>query len=230
MEISYTILCKKNPFLKELQSTFQNLHFDTALAGGCLRDTLLDKPIADYDVFYCGNIPTSSLMLLGFVFEELSMAESYEDNGKWNLTHQAIWQGKKIQFIKCHNSSQRANIISKFPNSIGKLCMYWNHLSPVGITQFKTSVINKQIVWDGVYVNPDYLGKIVKKYLEWNHTYKVGFTEEKPVDPTPDLWDTSIPVQSFWSKGKTVIYKAPEPKKYRILNASKELYKEEGWL
>lgn len=222
MEISYNILCEKNPFLKELQNTFQNLHFDTALAGGCLRDTLLDKPIDDYDVWYCGNFPLNQLAALGFEFTPLP-ANPYPE-GEWKLTHNAVWQGRKIQFLKCKDSPTRHSIINKFPNSIGKLVMYWEHVDIIGVEAFKKSVKNKTIVWDGVYVDPKYLGKIVKKYLNWTHEYKVGFTQEKPEDATPGFWDTD---DGFAVPSKTEFtFKAPEPKKYRILNASKELYKE----
>lgn len=226
MEISYTSLCEKNPFLKELQNTFQSLSFDTALAGGCLRDTLLDKPIDDYDVWYCGNFPLHQLAALGFEITH-ALANPYPE-GEWKLTHNAVWQGKKIQFLKCKNSVLRHSIINKFPNSIGKLVMYWQHVDTIGVKDFKESVENKTIVWDGVYVDSKYLAKITNKYLEWNHEYKVGFTQEKPVDPTPDLWETGLldGLPLLFAKESAVIYKAPEPKKYRILNASKELYKE----
>lgn len=221
MEISYNILCEKNPFLKELQHTFQSLLFDTALAGGCLRDTLLDKPIDDYDVWYCGNFPLHQLAALGFEFTPLP-ANPYPE-GEWKLTHNAVWQGRKIQFLKCKDSVSRHDIIHKFPNSIGKLVIYWGYLGNLGVAEFKKSVKNKTIVWDGLYVNPAYLGKIVKKYLDWNHTYKVGFTQEKPVDLEEAESDDLVNPFSF----PTPFFKAPEPKKYRILNASKELYKEE---
>lgn len=56
---------------------------ETTVAGGAIRDMLLDKPIKDIDVFYVGNLEVDKLSM----FEEDYLLEASYEDVQFCVTH-----------------------------------------------------------------------------------------------------------------------------------------------
>lgn len=149
------------------------------IAGGCLRDMLLDKPISDIDIFYPAykanefkvplTLKSETPKLSGF---SEAMVPIY-DNSFTQLTHVAVHKQTHlpIQFIKVDlEKAGYANMVEYvfgvFPLTISRVCMDYDglHVS----TSFLTDSYNKYLVFDDT-TPPEYEDKITAKYSDWKN-------------------------------------------------------------
>lgn len=175
--------------------------YDITVAGGAIRDTIFDKPVADIDVFYVDEIPE-------FIQFELSVEEVGEPYGNtsFSVTHEGEYQHKKVQFIKV-NGTFSHELIDTFPCNISKVFVKNNTLW--FISDFISSFDNK-IIWK-VGADKKYKAKIKDKYPEMIHVTKEHF-------------DLNAALGSFVNDSKNAA--GVKPKRYRILNSTSECYRE----
>ena len=175
--------------------------YDITVAGGAIRDTIFDKPVADIDVFYVDEIPE-------FIQFELSVEEVEEPYGNtsFSVTHEGEYQHKKVQFIKVNGTFSHEKV-DTFPCNISKVFVKKNTLW--FISDFISS-FNNTIVWNQ-FANADYKAKIKAKYPEMLHV-------------TQEQLQLNAFLNSFVNDFKNAA--EVKPKRYRILNSTSECYRE----
>lgn len=152
------------------------------VAGGFVRDMLLDKPIKDIDVFYEGTIVNPykkevclpkqkidktydfSEDLFNQIVAELTENHIYKNSG-WNVTIQETHKDGvdyPIQFIQCKEFDTH---IDTFGCSLSKVFIDLNGLHLTN--SFLTSVGLQIIKFDDI--NSRYAKRIKHKYPEYSH-------------------------------------------------------------
>lgn len=143
---------------------------DCIVAGGAIRDMLLDKPISDVDIFYEGSLNLNKLLEF-FTWGDSSnptFEEEYENDGTWSLTHgnmKCKYSGMKVQFINVNNVYEH---IDTFGCNISKV---WYHTTNgLMLTQeFMDGVMYKTLDFEGC-TREKYAEKIKAKYPEYTAT------------------------------------------------------------
>lgn len=160
------------------------------IAGGCLRDMLLQKPITDIDVFYTGDIPELHPSL---VFGNVEMcAVEYENTG-WQVTHDMTHKtfGISIQMIHVKNKTIKEHI-DTFPTCLSRIS-YTKDEGLEGIdSQFIICCVDKHLVFDRK-VDQSYLDKMKAKFPDW----EVIFSKEE-FNPVKKVIKTSF--SDWWVK------------------------------
>lgn len=144
---------------------------DCIVAGGAIRDMLLDKPISDVDIFYEGSLNQNKLLEF-FTWGDNSaesLQEDYESAGSlWSLTYgnmKCKYSGMKVQFINVQNVYEH---IDTFGCNISKV---WYHdANGLMLTQeFMDGVMYKTLDFEGC-TREKYAEKIIAKYPEYVST------------------------------------------------------------
>jgi len=134
------------------------------VAGGAIRDMLLDKEIADIDVFFSGNINRHQLAIL---FNKVEECENglYEDssfNVLYKITDKIL--PVPIQIIQVKGDVKEH--ISKFPTPLSRVS-YSEETAVQGLTkQFIQNAYYKMVMFDKP-VNYQYLYKMKQKFPDW---------------------------------------------------------------
>lgn len=131
-----------------------------AIAGGCLRDTLLGKPVVDVDIFHEGSLENvDGFNALGFIQQDLLQhAGEYEQPI-------AIWNGhlygQRVQLIQVECLEDR---LRKFSCSLSEVYYRDNllQMSP----EFIESVRTKTIKFAG-WCSDEYMAKMRAKFPEY---------------------------------------------------------------
>jgi hypothetical protein len=135
------------------------------VAGGAIRDMLLQKPVSDIDVFYVGDIKTAAL--LNYFKEAKATNQSYPDG--FTVTHTVALGGLPvpIQLIQVKDIEKH---IETFPTPMSRVqYSHANGLSGVDL-DFTHNVVQKEFVWDSK-VDMPYYDKIKDKYSDWKHVF-----------------------------------------------------------
>jgi len=174
MEIDPDYLLKLDlllSYVKEAGAT------DAVVAGGAIRDMLLQKPISDIDVFYTGEVKKHAALTKDLTYSPVGYPEG------WEVTHQVtcLHFPVKIQLIRVPTTIMEH--LETFPSPLCRV-LYSQESGLVGVGEFfcynvrmKQLVIDKKI--DGYY-----LDKLQEKFYD----YKTVFTSPgfKPVEsPVP---------------------------------------------
>ena len=137
---------------------------NATIAGGCLRDMLLQKPIKDIDVFYTGDIPELNTTPAFGNVKECGM--EYENTG-WQVTHDMTHKtfGIPIQMIHVKNKTIKEHI-DLFPTCLSRIS-YTKDGGLEGIdSQFIAHSVDKTLVFDRK-VDQAYLDKMKAKFPDW---------------------------------------------------------------
>lgn len=144
---------------------------DCIVAGGAIRDMLLDKPISDVDIFYEGSLDLNKLLEF-FTWGSASHTATQEDyeteEDSWSLTYgnmKCKFSGMKVQFINVQNVYEH---IDTFGCNISKV---WYHATNgLMLTQeFMDGVMFKTLDFEGC-TREKYAEKIIAKYPEYAPT------------------------------------------------------------
>jgi hypothetical protein len=135
------------------------------VAGGAIRDMLLQKPVSDIDVFYEGEFKES---LLNIHFKQIKPTnQSYPDG--FTVTH-TVWMMDipvPIQLIQVKDIEKH---IATFPTPMSRVqYSHANGLSNIDL-DFTHNVCEKEFVWDSK-VDMPYYDKIKEKYSDWKHVF-----------------------------------------------------------
>jgi len=141
------------------------LSVECCIAGGAIRDMLLQKPISDIDVFYTGELKEG---LLKNTFKTVEVKpNSYPDG--FNVTHTVGLAALPvpIQLIQVESIEKH---IGAFPSPL--LRVQYNFTKGLeGIDADFISDANAKIFcWDHKADLPYFL-KIKSKYSDWKHTF-----------------------------------------------------------
>ncbi len=161
-------------YLDKLGSILSKVYFSTgklqtyakcAIAGGAIRDMLLQKPVNDIDVFYEGELSDKSL---NNFFKTVKSSETNYPDG-FNVTHTVALTGLPvpIQLIQVKNIQDH---IDTFPTPMSRV--WYSQDSGLGGVDmdFVHQAINKQFLWDSK-VDMPYFDKIKAKYSDWEHVF-----------------------------------------------------------
>lgn len=135
------------------------------IAGGAIRDMLLQKPVSDIDVFYEGDLKES---VLNLHFKNVKSTNSTYPDG-FNVTHNIEYGSipVPIQLIQVQNIQKH---IDKFPTPLSRVqYSHKNGLEGVNM-DFVYFVSNKCFEWDDK-VDMYYFDKLKEKYSDWKHTF-----------------------------------------------------------
>ena len=136
------------------------------IAGGAIRDMLLNKPVSDIDVFYEGELKLTTLKVYFKLVEET-------DNGPYpdgfEVTHKVFLDSMPvpIQLIKVKNLEEH---IASFPSKLIRVS-YFSKEGLQGLNdEFIDCALNKAFWWD-MPVDLKYFNKIKAKYSDWKHCF-----------------------------------------------------------
>ena len=136
-----------------------------SVAGGAIRDMLLQKPISDIDVFYEGTLVTEELK------ESFKLVQSTNHNypDGFNITHTVMFKDipVPIQLIQVKNIEEH---IATFPTPMSRVS--YNHSKGLeGVDMDFVYQVNAQkFFWDHK-VDMKYFDKIKAKYSDWEHIF-----------------------------------------------------------
>lgn len=141
---------------------------DSVIAGGAIRDMLLEKEIADIDVFITGEVTEKSLKSF---FDKVEVCDNgmYEEN-TFNVMFKCSVVGipVPIQIIQVKDSL--AEHIKAFPCSLSRV-FYTRKGGLGGITHsFLWQAQKEQLFFDRK-VNMQYVEKMTKKFPEFQVMY-----------------------------------------------------------
>ena len=140
---------------------------DVHIAGGAIRDMLIEKEIADIDVFHNGELSLSALKTFFNKVEECEYGV-YEDTS-FNVKYK-VWMNTipvPIQLIEVKGSVLEH--INKFPTRLSRV--YYKQGGLHNITPlFELDVKHKEVYFD-LPVNHQYCDKMMKKFPDWQHTF-----------------------------------------------------------
>ena len=160
-------------YLDILTSILSRVHFNAklgqyikcAVAGGAIRDMLLQKPVSDIDVFYEGDLSYSRIKE---VFKNVKESDTTYPDG-FNVTHQVFHEKipVPIQLIQVKNIEEH---IQTFPCEFSRVG-YDMDKGLFGISSdLVYSVEKKEFMWDSK-VDCYYFDKIKEKYSDWKHVF-----------------------------------------------------------
>jgi hypothetical protein len=147
------------------------------VAGGAIRDMLLQKPVNDIDVFYEGTLNEKSI---SSYFHQVKASNQVYPDG-FNVTH-TVWMTGipvPIQLIQVKDIDKH---IQTFPTPMSRV-QYSHEKGLEGVDlDFVFTVKMNEFVWDQK-VDASYFDKIQEKYSDWNHifldpTYNPHYEEE----------------------------------------------------
>ncbi len=161
-------------YLDKLGSILSKVYFSTgklqtyakcAVAGGAIRDMLLQKPVNDIDVFYEGELSDKSLKNF---FKTVKSSETNYPDG-FNVTHTVSCAAipVPIQLIQVKDIKKH---IETFPTPMSRVYYHFDTgLHGVDV-QFVADTVAKEFVWDKK-VDMPYFDKIKAKYSDWKHVF-----------------------------------------------------------
>jgi hypothetical protein len=135
------------------------------VAGGAIRDMLLQKPVSDIDVFYEGELKESSLT--SYFKQVKETQHSYPDG--FIVTHTVTMAGLPvpIQLIQVKDIEKH---IDTFPTPMSRV-QFSHQKGLEGIDlDFIHNVVENEFVWDSK-VDMPYFDKIKEKYSDWKHVF-----------------------------------------------------------
>jgi hypothetical protein len=142
-----------------------NKFIKCTVAGGAIRDMLLQKPVSDIDVFYVGTLMEKSL---SSYFKQVKPTNLNYPDG-FTVTHTVALDGLPvpIQLIQVKDIEKH---IETFPTPMSRVqYSHANGLSDVDL-DFTHNVVQKEFVWDSK-VDMPYYNKIKAKYSDWKHVF-----------------------------------------------------------
>jgi hypothetical protein len=194
-----------------------NFSFVWVIAGGAPRDFITGKEIADIDVFYSGPIGPGRAASInnatGGSFKAIVPAP-YSNEDAFEVTHEAMWNGKKVQFIKVATSFQ--NLVQSFPCNISQIM--WTPQGGFWMTQkCRIGFTNKEVIFDPT-CDEDYLVKIENKYHDWH-----SLMGTVVIGAQSSFFAHTSSFADFVEANK----KPPKMKKYLVINTDKkEVFRE----
>lgn len=149
------------------------------VAGGAIRDMLLNKPVSDIDVFYEGTVNTKTLQAY---FEQAQETDIPNYPEGFNVTHKVKQVGipVPIQLIQVNNIEEH---IKTFPSEMLRV----SYNVDKGLQGFGDIFIDaavSQTFWWDQKVDLPYFTKIKNKYSDWKHMFH---SEEDNPEFEPEL-------------------------------------------
>jgi hypothetical protein len=136
-----------------------------AVAGGAIRDMLLQKPVSDIDVFYEGDLNEKSLS--SYFHQIKGTSQTYPDGFSVTHTVMMIDLPVPIQLIQVKNIEKH---IATFPTQMSRV-WYAHEDGLHGVDlDFVYNVTQNEFVWDSK-VDMPYYDKIKEKYSDWKHVF-----------------------------------------------------------
>ncbi len=135
------------------------------IAGGAIRDMLLQKPVSDIDVFYEGELNEKSLS--SYLTQIKAANQTYPDG--FTVTHNVSLTGLPvpIQLIQVKDIVKH---IETFPTQMSRV-WYAHEDGLHGIDlDFVHNVKHNEFVWDAK-VDMPYYDKLKEKYSDWKHVF-----------------------------------------------------------
>lgn len=202
------------------------------IAGGFIRDTLFNLVPSDVDIFYNDEDALSEDFLEEYGIPEIT--HGYGDTQDWKLTHETMWDGKKVQFI--HTSLTWNELFESFPCNISRVGLTKEGEFITHHTAEKTLSNSYPIYWNKGTASGDYFNKIyakyqIRKHRVLNHAETEAFLGLHGIDPHAfgTLLEGPPPgnldLFSFTQEMHNQL-KKKEPKKYLILNAGPDVFRE----
>ncbi len=161
-------------YLGRLSSILSKVYFSSGklgtfnkcvIAGGAIRDMLLQKPVNDIDVFYEGELSDKSL---NNFFKTVKSSETNYPDG-FNVTHTISLENLPvpIQLIQVKDIKKH---IETFPTPMSRV--WYSHENGLGGVDmdFVQQAVTKQFLWDSK-VDMPYFDKIKAKYSDWEHVF-----------------------------------------------------------
>ncbi len=166
VEIDFEYLNLLGSILSKVKFSSVIGHFPKCVvAGGAIRDMLLQKPVSDIDVFYEGTLVEKSLS--NFFKQVKGTNQSYPDG--FTVTHTVEMPGipVPIQLIQVKDIEKH---IYSFPTPMSRVWYdYEKGLQGVDM-DFVTFVVSKDFMWDSK-VDMPYYDKLKEKYSDWKHVF-----------------------------------------------------------
>jgi poly(A) polymerase-like protein len=125
------------------------------IAGGCLRDILLGKPVSDIDVFHEGALEDVEDLTL---MEKPAMEEEYEESIQIYSDTSMIWP---LQYIQVEDIERR---LSTFSTPLSQV--YLDDTGVVLTRPFVLAVESKQFGFE-TWASEAYKAKLKAKYPEF---------------------------------------------------------------
>ena len=152
--------------LDRVRASYKNFMapVEAVVAGGAVRDMLLDKPISDIDVFYKGELNDEKLK--SFFTDVKSNGSPYPDG--FNVTHTIISKTfpVPIQLIQVEDIKKH---IDTFPSPMMRV--YVDNFGLHGVEpSFLSDASVNEFYWDKE-VDIAYFTKIKAKYYDWHHIF-----------------------------------------------------------
>jgi len=141
---------------------------DSVIAGGAIRDMLLEKEIADIDVFIKGEVTEKSLKPW---FNKIELCDNgmYEEN-TFNVMFKCSMPGIPVPIQIIQVKGSLAEHIKAFPCSLSRV-FYTREQGLGGITyHFLWEAQKEQLFFDHK-VNMQYVDKMTKKFPEFKVAY-----------------------------------------------------------
>jgi len=148
---------------------------DSAIAGGAIRDMLLQKPVSDIDVFYTGVLIETRLNIH---FDSVETLTDYGYPDGFTVTHKVKVKGLPvpIQLIKVGDVDAHIDL---FPSELIRVS-YRNSTGLQGLTPSFIDLARLQHFWWDKEVDLKYFSKIKAKYPDWKHMFvEESFNPEK---------------------------------------------------
>jgi Poly A polymerase head domain len=135
------------------------------VAGGAIRDMLLNKPVSDIDVFYEGTVNTKTLQAY---FEQVQETDIPNYPEGFNVTHKLKQVGipVPIQLIQVNNIEEH---IKTFPSPMMR--MWFDMEGLHGLSPGVIADANSNVFFWDQKVDLPYFLKIKNKYSDWKHMF-----------------------------------------------------------
>jgi len=139
---------------------------DAAIAGGAIRDMLLQKPVSDVDVFYTGVLLDARLKVH---FDSVETLTDYGYPDGFTVTHKVKLKKLPvpIQLIKVEDVDAHIDL---FPSELIRVS-YRNSTGLQGLTPSFIDLARLQQFWWDKEVDLKYFSKIKAKYSDWMHMF-----------------------------------------------------------
>lgn len=156
---------------KEIRDTLQNQlpsYHKVYICGGCIRDTILGKPVSDIDVFITTESfheSPSICFTTDLGWNQLLPELEYDNSLIEGVYEKTLKDGRKLQAIICVVGPTIEDIIHNFPVNISK-CYIDIDNKLVLTDDFIAGMCSKKLDFS-LGANPKYSSKIRTKYIDW---------------------------------------------------------------
>lgn len=164
---------------------------NSIVAGGAIRDTLLNKPVKDIDIFVRCHKKGYTKITRGYtkITKDFSryflrqptrrvnkISEDYDGEDEFTV-YNIVGYALPVQMMFMHTPASNESILMDFPCSISRVAFVPKNNKILKSPTFDVSKLTKTCVWSSRWLESDafrksMVDKIKKKYSDYEH--KVG--------------------------------------------------------